>query len=252
MLSLARRSKLQRAINAYRAHFSHDRKKQVDKPGRLRSIDGFLADVLEYAPMTEIRTGQRTGDIRADRLVQVRGVRQFLVMVIAMAAMDRDERVRRAVQCGAEEGVDWVLLTDGREFDLYRVRSIDPAEARLVFSIDLRDADQDGTDADVLQYLHRNAAAYRGLEILWKKTIAMDPQSISNLISSTPVINYLQRALRIRYKSVFTKEEVLRSVQHVLKVAVPRNEDPQRTSNGSGAAGSNTAPGDPLRVRSTR
>ncbi len=251
MLSLARRSKLQRAIDAYRAHFSHDRKKQVDKPGRLRSVDGFLADVLDYAPMTEIRTEQRHGDARADRVVQVKGVRQFLVMAIAMAAIDRDERVRGAVQCGAQEGVDWVLLTDGKEFELYRVRSIDPPEARLVFSIDLRNADHDGTDPDVLQYLHRNAAAYKGLEILWKKTIAMDPQSISNLIASMPVINYLQRTLRIRYKSVFTKEEVLRSVQQVLKAAKPQNGSPLPGYSAANAAKADVAREDPVPVKST-
>lgn len=74
----------------------------------------------------------------------------------------------------------------------------------------------DAATAQSLQFLLVDVVSRGGLEILWNRTVALDPQSISALLVSSPVLNFVQRTLRARTMSNFTDDEVKNSLERLL------------------------------------
>jgi len=71
----------------------------------------------------------------ADYVIQIKGVRYFLVEVKSLSLELSEKHLRQAINYGANEGIEWALLTNGRQFELYRVLFNKPIEGKKVFSI---------------------------------------------------------------------------------------------------------------------
>ena len=100
-------------------------------------INFFLTDVLGFQALDEVKTEYMIKGTYADYVVQLNGIRHFLVEVKAYSLELSEKHLRQTVNYGANEGIEWALLTNGRSFDFYKILFNKPIESRKVFSIDL-------------------------------------------------------------------------------------------------------------------
>jgi hypothetical protein len=183
-------------------------------------VNSFLTDVLSFAPIEEVKTEYMIRGTYADYVVQLKGVRHFLVEVKALSLTLSDKHLRQAVNYGANEGIEWALLTNGKNFDLYKILFNKPIEAIKVFSIDLCDSSNIKKCIEIVQYLHRDSVSNKGLETLWNKSLALDPRNVAGLLYAQPVINFIKKTLRTKFKSNFSDTEVETSLNRIVKEAI--------------------------------
>lgn len=216
MLNASKQEKLTSALKAYIKKYFSNNLSELDESGTRILINCFLSDVLGYTAIEEIRTEYMIRGTYADYMVQVAGVRHFLVEVKALSLKLNESHLRQTVNYGANEGVEWALLTNGKTFEMYKILFNKPIEAIKVFSIDLNGSANIKASTEVLQYLHKDAIKGKGLELLWGKTLALDPCTIAGLLYSPQIIGHLKKLLKEKYNSKFEEADIENSIKRII------------------------------------
>lgn len=216
MLTTSKKTKLFHAVKAYNKKYLHGKMTELDESGTRLMINSFLTDVLGFIPIEEVKTEYMIRGTYADYVVQTKELRQFLVEVKALSFGLSDKHLRQAINYGANEGIEWALLTNGKSFEFYKILFNKPIESRKVFSLDLSDTSQLKNCVEVIQYIHRDSVTNKGLTLLWNKTCALDPLNVAGLLFATPVTNFIKRTLKKKFKSKFTDDEIQASINRII------------------------------------
>jgi hypothetical protein len=221
MLTPAKQTKLFEALKKYSKKYLNGKLTELDESGTRLMINEFLMDVLGYAPIEEIRTEYMIKGTYADYVIQLKGVRHFLVEVKALSINLSEAHLRQAVNYGANEGIEWALLTNGRCFDFYKIVFNKPIESRKVFSIDFNDPAQLKKSVEHIQFLHKDSVSNKGLALLWNKSIALDPANVAGFLYTDNVINFIKKGLKEKFNHKFGDAEIKATIDRIVFDAIP-------------------------------
>lgn len=217
MLTASKKQKLLANLKSFqKKYFGKKQLGELDESGTRLLVNDLLNSVLGFEAIEEIKTEYMIKGTYADYVIQVKGKRHFLVEVKALSFELSDKHLRQAINYGANEGIDWAVLTNGRNLELYRILFNKPIESKLVFKLDLGDTSQAKAIVDNLQYLHRDSVSKRGLEFLWNRFSALETYTIAGLLFGASVVNFLRRELKKKFKSKFEEKEVKDALTNVI------------------------------------
>jgi len=216
MLTKLKKSKLLGALKTYNKKFLWKKMEELDESGTRLMVNSFLTDVLGFAAIEEVKTEYMVRGTYADYVIQTKGIRHFLVEVKSLSLTLSDKHLRQAINYGANEGIEWALLTNGKQFNFYKILFQKPIESRIVFSFDLCDASKLKNCVEIIQFLHRDAVLSKGLDQLWHKTIALDPKNVAGLLFAKPIVNFIRRTLNKKSHNKFTEEEIENAINRII------------------------------------
>lgn len=216
MLTTSKKLKMLSALKLYNKKFLRGKLEELDESGTSLMINCFLTDVLGFTSIEEVKTEYMIRGTYADYVVQHKGIRHFLVEVKSLSLKLSDKHLRQAINYGANEGIEWALLTNGKQFDFYKILFEKPIDWRLIFSFDVCDITQLRNCIEKMQFLHRESVLNDGLDKLWQKTIALDPKNVAGILYTQPVINFIRRVLNKKFKHKFTEEEIEYSINRII------------------------------------
>lgn len=205
------------ALKAYRKKYLSGKYSEVDESATRLMVNEFLSEVLGFAVLDEIKTEYMIRGTYADYVVQIGGKQHFIVEVKGRGIELSEKHLRQAVNYAANEGIDWVLLTNGRQFIVHRVIFEKPISSREVFSVDLADLNQLKKSADCLQYLTKQIIAKNGLVAFWDKCCALDPNNLACLLYSPKIVSFLKRELKAKHGTRFSEEDITESIKKILE-----------------------------------
>lgn len=220
MLSSSKKKKLQQALKDYNKKYLSNKFEDLDESGTRIMVNTFLTNVLGFTSIEEIKTEYMIRGTYADYVVQTKGERHFLVEVKAFSLNLSDKHLRQAINYGANEGIELALLTNGKQYNLYKILFNKPIESKLIFSIDLCDAAQLKDIAETVQYLHKDSVDRKGLQTLWSKCVALEPGYVAGLLYTRPVMNFIRRELKRKFKHKFDEAEIENAINRVVSETV--------------------------------
>ena len=179
-------------------------------------INSFLVDVLGYAELDEIKTEQAIKGTYADYVIQIDKTRHFIIEVKAIQLKLSEKHIRQALHYASDEGIDWVLLTNGREWLLFRVLFEKPIRSQLVFSIDLSDAIDFKKAPKFFEYLTRKCVARGDLESYWKRFVNIEPNNFCKFLYEPDVIRLLKNKLKKKSGINFTEEDLFDAIHKTI------------------------------------
>lgn len=216
MLTELKLQKLTDQLKAYHKRFLSGSFTELDESGTRIMINHFLSDVLGYIALEEVRTEYMIKGTYADYMIQMTGKRYFLVEVKAFSLNLNESHLRQTVNYGANEGVEWALLTNGKHFEFYRIIFDKPIQCKKVFAVDLTDAASIKKSAEVIQFITKDAVLKKGLEILWNKSLALTPTSISKVLLSPDIVALVRKSVNKEYDTKFTDEQIQECVFKII------------------------------------
>jgi hypothetical protein len=237
MLTTIKKQKLSASLKAYKKQYLDTGLVDLDESGTRLMINHFLCEVLGYRPIEEVKTEYMIKGTYADYVVQLGGVRHFLVEVKALSLQLSNKHLRQTVDYGANEGIDWALLTNGRVFELYRIIFGKPIDSKLMFSIDLSNPESFKKAPEFIQYLHREAIQKKSLKALWNRCEALNALTIAGIIYSKKIIDEIKKLIKSKFDEKCSDEEVMVALNIIMqekidlqKVKVFRINKPDRKS----------------------
>ncbi|MFA6255882.1 MAG: hypothetical protein WC606_01740 [Candidatus Absconditabacterales bacterium] len=221
MLSKSKKLKLLTNLKVYVRKFLNNKITELDESGTRLMINDFLSNVLGYIPIEEIKTEYMIRGTYADYVIQIKGVQHFLIEVKSLSLQLSDKHLRQATNYGANEGIERVLLTNGRNFDFYKIIFSKPIEVRKIFSVNLTDNEKLKENVEFIEFLCRDVILNKGLDLLWNKTVALNPEYIAGYLYDPCVINFIKRNLKKKFKTSFSDEEIHNSINRIVTDAIP-------------------------------
>ena len=152
---------------------------------------------------------------------------QFLIEVKAIGVELKEQHVKQGVDYAANQGIEWVALTNGVTWKVFRVSFGKPIDKELVVDLNLPMlSGKNDDDIAKLFLLSRESIVKSALEEYHDQKQATNKYVLAAAILSDPVLEVVRRQLRRMSKDLRVETEDLRTAisQDVLKREVIEGE----------------------------
>lgn len=212
---------LKEAVKIYKRKYLRKEFSKIDESGTRIMVNSFLTDVLGYKELEEIKTEFRIRGEYADYVVQLKRKKHFVVEVKSIQLDLNNKHLRQSLNYAANEGIDWILLLNGRQVELYRVNFGKPIGSTLIYSINLMDSDDFKKCPEQLWFLTKTAVSRGEMEEFWKRTNALQLENLAKIIYSEEIVRKIRNDLKVRTGIYFQIEDVTGALYELINQKVP-------------------------------
>jgi hypothetical protein len=184
-------------IKRYQPILAAAKVRDVGEADTVTIIKDMLADVFGYDKYAEVTSEFAIRGNYCDLALKIDGALQTLIEVKAIGLDLKEHHVKQAIDYAANQGVDWVLLSNGICWRIYRVIFAKPIDQELVVNIDFC-ALSTRAEADLeLLYLWCKEG--------WQRSVlgeyhtlkqALSRFFVGAMLQSDPVLDVVRRELR--------------------------------------------------------
>lgn len=190
-------------------------------------VTDILAEIFGFEKYSEITREHCIRGTFCDLAIKLDGKLHFIIEVKAAGLDLKDPHVKQAIDYAANQGVDWVILTNGLIWKVFKVIFGKPINQELVL------------DMDLSLFNHRNSANIESLYNLTREGLtkgvlpayqvqqqATNKFFLSAVVVSDPVVDAIRRELRRLSPDVKIKNDDIRAslMNEVLKREVVEGE----------------------------
>jgi hypothetical protein len=174
-------------------------------------ITDMLCEGLGYDKFRDLTTEYMVKQDFADYGVRID--KQLIAFIeVKRVSQKLSERHLRQVQMYAvNEGVEWMILTNGQVWQAYHLTGGLPVIVNLAFEIDLLGPEPLEEKADKMFFLHREALKRRRIDELWKHRAATSPDALLDIILSDSVLDVIRKEIK-RNTGITTTVQTLAAV----------------------------------------
>lgn len=171
--------------------------RDVGESDTVTIIVDMLAEIFGYEKYSEITSEFAIRGTYCDLAIKLDGVLQTLIEVKSIGIELKDAHVKQAIDYAANQGVEWVVLTNGLSWRVYKVTFSKPIDQELVIEIDFASLSPKNAKDIESQFLFCKEG--------WIKSVLGDyhtqKQALSRfylgaMILSDPVLQIIRRELR--------------------------------------------------------
>jgi hypothetical protein len=160
-------------------------------------VTDMLADIYGYDKYSEVTRELAIRGTYCDLATRIDGKFQMLIEVKAIGLELKDGHAKQAVDYAANQGVEWVALTNGQMWKVFRVIFAKPIDAELVLDIDLLSLNpKSANDLESLFLLTRESMLKSGLYAYHDHLQATNKFYLAAVVLSDPVLDTVRRELR--------------------------------------------------------
>ena len=159
-------------------------------------VTDFLCDGLGFDKYEDLTTEYQVKGEFADYGIRID--KQMIAFIeVKRCTQKLGMRHLRQVQMYAvNEGVEWMILTNGQVWQVYHLTGGLPVVIDLALEVDLLSEDSLARKADQLFYLSKDAFKRRLLDDLWKAKAATAPRSLVSVLLTDTVVEAVRKELR--------------------------------------------------------
>ncbi len=176
-------------------------------------VADLLQDVFGYDKYAEITSEHMIRGTFCDLAVKLDGTLAFLIEVKAIGLELKEQHVKQAVDYAANQGCEWVALTNGVAWRVYKVSFSKPIEQELVVELDLLTVNYRNSEhIELVGLLAKEGwqRAHLGEYHLLRQ--ALNRFTLGALILSDPVLDVLRREVRRLSPTVRVETEEIKNV----------------------------------------
>lgn len=157
----------------------------------------MLAEIFGYDKYSEITSEHAIRGTFCDLATKLDGVLQMLIEVKAIGLDLKDQFVKQAVDYAANQGVDWVVLTNGALWRVYKVTFAKPIDFDLVVEIDFAALNpKSAKDIEALYLFAKEGWLKSVLGEYHSQKQALSRFFLGAMLLTDPVLDVIRRELR--------------------------------------------------------
>ncbi len=219
--------RLSAGIKRFQPVLNSAKSRDVNESDTVTIITDMLADVFGFDKYSEITSEYVIRSTYVDLAIKLDGKTQMLIEVKAIGLDLKDTYVKQAVDYGANEGIEWIVLTNGATWQVYKVSFGKPVGADLVISIDFMHFNSKGiSDLENLFLLTKEGIGKSMLGEYHTQRQALSRFFIGAITLSEPVLEIIRRELRKISPDVKISTDQIKEVliQEIIKRDVMEGE----------------------------
>ena len=160
-------------------------------------VTDMLADIYGYDKYSEVTRELAIRGTYCDLATRIDGKFQMLIEVKAIGLDLREGHAKQAVDYAANQGIEWVALTNGHLWKVFRVIFAKPIDNELVLDIDILTLNaKSAGDLESLYLLTRESMLKSGLYAYHDHLQATNKFYLAAVVLSDAVLDTVRRELR--------------------------------------------------------
>lgn len=184
-------------IKKYQPILASAKARDVGEADTVTVIKDMLADVFGYDKYSEVTSEFSIRGTFCDLAIKTDGTLQTLIEVKAIGLELKDSHVKQAIDYAANQGVDWVLLTNGMCWRVYHLTFSKPIEQELVVNIDFSALNTRlESDIDLLYLWCKEGWQRSVLDEYNTQKQALSKFFVGAMLQTEPVLEVIRRELR--------------------------------------------------------
>lgn len=207
-------------LKEYKKRYIKKQYLDLDESATRLMINSLLTDVLGYTELDEIKTEYRIRGEYADYVIQLARKKHFVVEVKSIQLDLSEKHLRQSTNYAANEGIDWIILTNGKQVELYKVLFGKPIDARKIFSFDFSDNDDFRKMPEFLYYLTKKSVERNELGDFWKRFEALAPLQLSKNLYDKNIVSFLRKVLKKKTGLTFSETDIIDSLHTIITAKI--------------------------------
>jgi hypothetical protein len=190
-------TRLVAGIKKFQPILADAKQRGVNESDTVIIIIEMLCEVFGYDKFTEITSEKEIRGTYCDLATVIDKKVQTLIEAKAITQLLKDNHVVQAVAYAVNKPVDWVLLTNGVNWQVYKVLFTKPVDHDLILEIDFMALDHhEQADLEKLFLLTKESWPKSALSDYCEQKQALSKYSIAAVIFSDSVLNAIRHELK--------------------------------------------------------
>ena len=220
--------RLVRAITKYQQVLQFAKDRDVNESDTISIIKDMLADVFGYDKYLDVTSEFAIRGTFCDLAIKIENKVEFLIEAKAIGLELKEGHLRQAIEYGANNGVPWVLLTNGIVWRVYKIRFEQPINYDLVCEFSFAELDTKNEEhQEKLFIVCKEGLVKAAREEFHEKILTVNRFVLGALILGDEVVGVIRRELRKLSDGVLVTPEEIGMVlaNEVLKRDVLEGDD---------------------------
>jgi hypothetical protein len=214
-------------IKKYQPLLQSARLRDVGEADTVTIIKDMLSDIFGYDKYSEVTSEFAIRGTYCDLAIKFDNKLATLIEAKAIGIDLKEQHVKQAVDYAANQGIDWVILTNGNLWKVYKLIFSKPIDKELVVEIDfLQINSRLEKDIEKLYLLCKEGWLKSALGAYHTQQQALSRYFVGSILQTEPVLDVIRRELRRVSPDVKIDNEEIRQVlvNEVLKRDVVEGE----------------------------
>jgi hypothetical protein len=184
-------------IRQYQKIAEQQKAKDVSEADTVTVVKDILADVFGYDKYQELTSEQQIKGTFCDLAVKLDGKIHLLIEVKAAGVILNSSHIRQAVSYGVAQGINWVVLTNGINWQIYRIKfGQPPIEEELTRFDFLALNPKSDEDMQKIFMLCKEGMTSEALNSYHQVAQLFNKHTVSVILQSEAVLSALRREIR--------------------------------------------------------
>ncbi|MBK6940937.1 MAG: type I restriction enzyme HsdR N-terminal domain-containing protein [Planctomycetes bacterium] len=171
--------------------------RDVNESDTVVIVTDLLQDVFGYDKYAEITSEHMIRGTFCDLAIKLEGGLTILIEVKAVGHDLKEQYIKQAVDYAANQGCEWVALTNGHLWRVYRVCFSKPIEHELVVELDLLSMNHRSSEHhELIGLLSKEGWQRAHIGEYHTRKQAFNRFTLAAVILSEPIVDALRRELR--------------------------------------------------------
>lgn len=193
-------------------------------------VSDMLTEYLGWDKFENVTAEQMIGSRYADYVVKTADEEVFVIEVKQIGMKLKETHLNQARQYAFDEGIDWIILTNGDEWQAYRttIRGKIP-ETRHVFTVRLSDKEMKPAEkAGLLYLLSEEANRKKEIECYFDRRVALSGSNLADHILTEDVLNKIRLSLKASTGQKLLNSEIASALVDKLFIPEKVTDDHRR------------------------
>lgn len=188
-------------LKRYQPILSKARDQDINESDTVTILVDILADVFGYDKYTEITSEYAIKHTYCDLAIKIDNSPRILIEVKAAGLDLKYQHIKQAVDYGANSGIDWVVLTNGVFWKIYKIIFAKPIDTELVYEFDLTAVSAKRENEMEQLYCLTKEAMKKSDKASFLEDYHLQKQivnkfTVAQAILSEPVLNAIRKVLK--------------------------------------------------------
>jgi len=204
------RERLRAAIKRYSRPLADLASRDANEGDTRLLVTDFLCEGFGFDKYENLTTEYQVKGEFADYGIRVEKELLAFIEVKRVTTKLSAKHLRQVEMYAVNEGVEWMILTNGATWQVFHLTGGLPVEIDLALDVDLLGEGTVASKANQLFYLTRESLRRRQIDDLWKAKRATSPKSLAKIICSDAVADAMRKEIRRVSGQIVDKKDVVR------------------------------------------
>lgn len=182
--------KFQKVLNIAKA-------RDLNESDTVSIITDILSEIFGYDKYLDVTSEFAIRGTYCDLAIKINNKIEYLIECKSIGTQLKEAHMKQAVDYGANQGVNWVILTNGLNWRLYKIKFEQPIGTDLVFEFDMSTVSPRAEETKELIYvLHKDAIDKNYRQSYFEKSQMINPYTVAQILLSESVVNAVRKEIR--------------------------------------------------------